>query len=125
MVDRLIKEYVDDRTLIVTSRMDHPSVHDAVDKYVDIYNPYCWEMHAANVEKVTKGGSSAVYIDDPNFSYKKFIEFLNSVKFDNIFFISFGTHVSDGRVRDDKFFKRMYSILESYCDNVVKVLDDC
>ena len=66
-----------------------------------------------------------IYRNSNDFSIRKLSDRLEVKDYDNIFFLSYGSNVCDGEVRDNKFFEKIFKVCEMHCENTVKVLDDC
>ena len=116
LINSLFEKYVTPSTLIIASLRDHPSVREAL-------NNCSQEMVMDYDQETTVGG--VIFLDDSWFNIRVLIDRLENLKYDNILFISYGTLVCNGEVRDNKYFQRLFQLCDKYCDNVIKVLDDC
>lgn len=101
LINALFEEYVDEKTLVIASTHEHPSV-------------------TKNLEKC----SSVFYIDVfgsfRNFKSEELEEAIS--KYNKIFVYMVGTHVSNGKDTDFKYFK----LIKKFADNkkCIYVLDD-
>lgn len=124
LIKRLFNEYVTDKTIIITSRRDHPSVASCLE------NCPCLEfIYLDDGEYVEADRRTEPRLIRPNiakeFSLRKLSERLERKDYENILFISYGANVCDGEVRENRVFERIFRILDKYCENTIKVLDDC
>ena len=108
LIDKLFSYYVNPNTLVISSYRDHPSVKKSIEdhSYKDIF-----------------------WLDKPDEilmdMYSNLLIRVSAQDYSNIFIITYGTHVSDSEVREERFFKNIKGICEEYCDNVILTLDDC
>ena len=104
LINRLFEKYVTPKTIVICSLKDHPSVRRCLNNF---------------------DFREVIYLDNDDFTTRKLIDRLSISDYKNIFFLSCGTFVCNGEVRDNAFFEKIFHICEHFSDDVVKVLDDC
>ena len=122
LIRALFEKFVTKNTIVIASRRDHPSVEKCL-KTFD-----CKELIYLDDGKYLASGSgpdTRLFRNSKDFSIRKLADRLAVQDYDNIFFISYGTYVCDGEVRDNSFFEKIFKVCDMNCDNTVKVLDDC
>ena len=112
LIENLFKEYVNENTIVISSTKDHPSVQRCIETFS------CKEM-------IWLDTGHYLECDQGEFSLRNLERRLNKKDYENIFFISYGTNVIDGEIRDNKFFQRIFRICDEACPNTIKILDDC
>lgn len=122
LINSLFKKFVGPRTIVIASRRDHPSVEECLKTFECKEIVYLDDGTYLNSDG---GPDPRLNRNSGDFSIRKLSERLSVKDYDNIFFLSYGTNVCDGEVRDNQFFRRIFSVCDSCCENTVKVLDDC
>lgn len=124
LIKSLFKKFVGPKTIVISSRRDHPSVEECLKTFECKELIYLDDGIYLNSEG---GGDSDPRLNrnSNDFSVRKLSDRLSNKDYDNIFFLSYGTNVCDGEVRDNRFFRRIFSVCDSHCENTIKVLDDC
>lgn len=122
LIRSLFEEFVTRNTIVISSRRDHPSVANCLNAFE------CKELIYLDDGTYLEAGSgpdTRLFRNSEDFSIRKLADRLAVKDYDNIFFISYGTYVCDGEVRDNKFFEKIFKVCDMHCENTVKVLDDC
>ena len=124
LIERLFKKYVTEDTIVIHSKRDHPSVFKCLEKFP------CKELicldHGYYLQDGLRKDPRTERTDiTKEFSIRKFQKRLQRKDYSNIFFLSYGSNVCDGEVRDNRIFQRIFKLCDEYCKNIIKVLDDC
>ena len=124
LIKNIFDEYVTQSTIIITSRRDHPSVETCLQTY-----PCAEIIYLDDGDYVESDQTIEPRLRRPNvakeFSLRKLSERLSRKDYSNILFLSYGSNVCDGEVRENRVFQHIFQVCEEYCENTIKVLDDC
>ena len=122
LIETLFKRYVSPDTIVISSKRDHPSVQKCLESFE------CKELILLDDGEYLEGDFNPdprLFRNSKDFSINKLANRLSIKNYKNIFFISYGTNVCDGEVRNNNFFHRIIKVCKMNCDSTVSVLDDC
>lgn len=103
-IDSLFKMHVDDKTLVITSSLEHPSVQE-------------------NCKKV-KNYLTIPYDEIQNLNINRFVEKLNGGNYNKVFVYIIGTCISSGEITSQSFYIKLKEYCKSKKIRVILTVDD-